>query len=216
MFDNTKNIKQLNASVNSLSGSIPTSLLHLDLIDILAGNAFGCSWGDRYQLPSSDPSFDEYQCGSNLYKVSFYLYLGIAFLGALIVSYLHRQERYTREMELWIDVARGKKWRATRAKIKMTDIHRYAYHLFDLRWSVLKMLAFLLIVCIIYLILSESRLVENPYGWITTAAYITGRGATICLTCIYIVVVFLMTLVLYIDNGDETAVTGEARKSSDV
>ena len=139
----------------------------------------------------------------------------IAFLGALFVGYLHRQVRYTREMQLWIDVARGKKWRETRAKIEMSSIHGYAYHLFDLRWSVLKVLAFPLIVCIIYLILSESRLVENPYGWITTAAYITGRGAIICLTCIYIVVIFLMTLVLYIDNGDEIAVTGEARKSSD-
>eukprot|EP00605_Chrysophyceae_sp_TOSAG23-4_P002176 GSChrysophyteH1.ASY1.ANO1.2406.1 assembled CDS len=118
-------------------------------------------------------------------------------------------------MQFWIDVARGKKWRETRAKIKMSAIHRYAYHLFDLRWSVLKMLAFLLIVCIIYLIFSESRLVENPYGWITTAAYITGGGATICLTCIYVVVVFLMTLVLCIDNGEVTAVTGEARSGSD-
>ena len=182
VFENAKDIKQLDASVNRLSGTIPKSLLYLDRIDILAGNAFGCSWGDRYQLPSSDPSFEKYQCGSNLYDVSFYLYLVIAFLGACVSWYVYRQVRCTGEMQLWIDVAKGKKWRETRAKIRMTAIHRYAYHLFDLRWSVLKMLAFLLIVCIIYLILSQSRLVENPYGWITTAAYITGRGASVCLT----------------------------------
>ncbi len=96
VFESAKDIKQLNASVNRLSGSIPKSLLHLGLIDILAGNEFDCLWGERYQLPSLDPSVNKYQCGSNLYNVSFYLYLVIAFLGASIVWYLYQQVHCTR------------------------------------------------------------------------------------------------------------------------
>ena len=97
----------------------------------------------------------------------------------------------------------GRKWRNTNIGVSLTAVHKYAYHLFDLRWSILKMSVGLLIVLITYLSLWKRRLIEFSYGWISTAAYVTGNSATIALVCVQFVVILGITFVLYEAETEE-------------
>ena len=110
----------------------------------------------------------------------------------------------------------GKKWRVVNIGVSLTAVHKYAYHLFDLQWSMLKMSVALLIALVTYLSLWKSRLIEYSYGWISTAAYITGSSATIALVCVYCVVIFGITFICYEEEYKELSWTknGNTEESS--
>ena len=54
---------KLVASVNRLSGPIPTEVESFAEVDILHGNLFNC--GSKSDLPRTDPEYDHYVCGSD-------------------------------------------------------------------------------------------------------------------------------------------------------
>eukprot|EP01040_Poterioochromonas_malhamensis_P010752 gene10752-11719_t len=59
---------------NRLSGSVPSSLLEAEDINILDGNLFSCNF-DSSALPEHDPSVDNYSCGSDTTNAAIYLWL---------------------------------------------------------------------------------------------------------------------------------------------
>jgi hypothetical protein len=61
-------------NLNRLSGKIPSTLMALNKINILRGNAFTCSDLKR-DLPNNDPDMEKYHCGSNSTNTSFYVYI---------------------------------------------------------------------------------------------------------------------------------------------
>eukprot|EP01040_Poterioochromonas_malhamensis_P007056 gene7056-7618_t len=67
---------------NRLSGSVPSSLLNTENINILNGNLFSCSF-DSSALPTHDPSVENYSCGSDTTNAAIYLWM--AFMGVLCV-----------------------------------------------------------------------------------------------------------------------------------
>ncbi len=206
VFSGISHLNAFNASVNRLSGIIPKSLLGLHNIDILAGNVFECSLSDR-NLPLKDPSKEEYQCGSNLYNRSFYTFLVLLMTCLAVIWYCSVLTQYFRELEFWREVTVGKKWRTVNIGVSLIAIHKCAYHLFDLQWSVLKMGIALLVALITYLSLWKSRLIEYSYGWVSTAAYITESSAAIALVCIYFAVIFGITIIFYEEKAKELLLT---------
>eukprot|EP00605_Chrysophyceae_sp_TOSAG23-4_P001644 GSChrysophyteH1.ASY1.ANO1.1805.1 assembled CDS len=206
VFSSLSSLNVFNASVNSLSGIMPKHLLGLVNIDILTGNVFDCSWSDR-ELPLNDPSYEKYQCGSNLYNRSFYTFLVVLIICVAVIWYYSALPRYFRELQFWREVAMGKKWRTVNIRVSLIAVHKYAYQLFQLQWSLLKMSFGLLIVLITYLSLWKSRLIEFSYGWISTAAYITGSSAAIALVCAYFVVIFCITIICDEDEAKDMLLT---------
>eukprot|EP00605_Chrysophyceae_sp_TOSAG23-4_P002706 GSChrysophyteH1.ASY1.ANO1.2984.1 assembled CDS len=212
-FSHVSHLEHFNATVNSLSGTIPKSLLGLADIDILRGNVFGCHLSGR-DLPSSDPSSDKYQCGSNLYNISLYTFLVFFVICLAVIWHSSILSQYFRELQLWRDVTRGKKWRNVNIGVSLTAVRKYAFHLFDIRWSMLQTSIGLLIALVTYFSLWKSRLIEYRYGWISTAAYVTGSGAAITLGCVYYVIIFIITLICYKDETEELLVTKKGDEKS--
>ena len=70
---------------NRLSGYIPHSLVHLHHIEVLAGNLFACQAGQA-DLPSHDHHSGHYNCGSDDFNTSMYLWVGLLILGLAFAS----------------------------------------------------------------------------------------------------------------------------------
>lgn len=66
----------LSLEVNRLSGYIPSSLRDAVDITMLDGNLFGCR-ADRSDLPSNDPDVKVFECGSNSFNYTIYVWLGL-------------------------------------------------------------------------------------------------------------------------------------------
>eukprot|EP01038_Epipyxis_sp_PR26KG_P009357 gene9357-12607_t len=82
------NESSLFLQVNRLSGIIPTSILLLQQISILDGNIFKCTYTSP-KLPYFDSQTSTYQCGSNSFDLSVYMWLTIFVITAgIMVSIL--------------------------------------------------------------------------------------------------------------------------------
>ena len=80
--------------VNRLSGSIPDSLFSSTNISILSGNLYSCNL-DESDLPIHDERVATYNCGSNVFDVTYYIWMGlvVAVLCAAVL-YRHLSSRY--------------------------------------------------------------------------------------------------------------------------
>jgi Leucine-rich repeat (LRR) protein len=70
--------------VNRLSGTIPNQLLNTSDISVLNGNIFSCSSGA--DLPSDDPDFQTFSCGSNTADDILYTWAAIVLVIVVIVA----------------------------------------------------------------------------------------------------------------------------------
>ena len=197
---NATKLKGLNITVNNISGDIPKSLLSLENVEMLSGNVFTCSADRSKDLPAYDPMFSNYSCGSNLYMTSVIIFACVAVLSIAILLYCSNNPAYYGELQFWSDVADGKKWRNTKIDISINHIRKFTFHLFDISWTVLQMSPILLIVVIIYFAFSKERLLKYSYGWVSTAAYITGSYASITLMIVYTLIVAVLIFIMYRDE----------------
>ena len=60
---------------NRLSGPIPRKFHDMRNIDVLEGSLYDCNY-DRSNLPTYDKDMTIYECGSNVFNVSYYIWLG--------------------------------------------------------------------------------------------------------------------------------------------
>lgn len=94
MEDNLSNnltiYRALSLSNNRLSGPVPSSVKPLRSVSILAGNLFECKY-DKSNLPQNDQDVDTYQCASNAFNVSIYVWLGLLICFSIVhgVYYYH-------------------------------------------------------------------------------------------------------------------------------
>jgi hypothetical protein len=84
-FHEVNQDSSITLSVNHLSGWIPNNLLNANSINILDGNLFTCNYDNRY-LPSNDPNYETYACGSD--EVNLTLYLWISFMGMISILFV--------------------------------------------------------------------------------------------------------------------------------
>lgn len=74
----------LSLRVNRLSGTLPQNIINApSSISVLEGNLFYCKQ-DGGGLPQKDEYMQQYQCGSNLFNLSYYVWLSM--MGALVVA----------------------------------------------------------------------------------------------------------------------------------
>ena len=69
----------LNLDTNRLSGLVPNHVKPLAAVNVLAGNLFQCRY-DKSDLPQHDTDIDNYECASNSFDLSIYLWLGFVLL----------------------------------------------------------------------------------------------------------------------------------------
>jgi Leucine-rich repeat (LRR) protein len=70
---------------NRLSHDIPNALDTMHEVSVLAGNLFDCS-PDRHELPSHDSGRETYSCGSALFDVPYYVYVGLVVAAAVVAA----------------------------------------------------------------------------------------------------------------------------------
>jgi Leucine-rich repeat (LRR) protein len=70
---------------NRLSHDIPNALDTMHEVSVLAGNLFDCS-PDRHELPSHDSGRETYSCGSALFDVPYYIYVGLVVVAAVVAA----------------------------------------------------------------------------------------------------------------------------------
>ena len=170
----------IHVRVNRLSGSVPSSILDWEHIDILRGNVFGCQ-ASRTDLPINDPAFATYQCGSSWLIVMLYVFAAIAFLFLLVFRFIYRAERNLElkgELLLWLRTASGKK--VLDPGVDVQHIIRFSHYMSSLRNLAISIGAMSMIFLTMYCSLSsvKSRTIQNTFAWVSTAAYLKGPTAT--------------------------------------
>jgi Leucine-rich repeat (LRR) protein len=70
---------------NRMSHDIPGALDTMHDVSVLAGNLFDCS-PDRDELPSHDGGREAYSCGSALFDVPYYIYVGLVVVAAVVAA----------------------------------------------------------------------------------------------------------------------------------
>jgi Leucine-rich repeat (LRR) protein len=84
--------------VNRLSGSVPSALLDLDTINLLNGNIFSCEPNGN-DLPTNDPDYNSYSCGSNTVNGLLYFWLFVISLLIIIAVLFYIYRRHSAHNE---------------------------------------------------------------------------------------------------------------------
>eukprot|EP01032_Pedospumella_encystans_P009195 gene9195-10849_t len=90
---------RLTLEVNRLSGKVPNSIKPMTDLSVLAGNLFQCRY-DKTDLPQHDSDIDTYECASNSFNLSIYLWLGLT-ITAIVLLYMYVRTYYTKYSTMW-------------------------------------------------------------------------------------------------------------------
>ena len=87
---------------NRLSGPVPNSVKQLQSnLSVLAGNLFQCRY-DKTDLPQHDSDISTYECASNSFDLSIYLWLGLFVVAVAVIGYFFRRySAVTKEFHTW-------------------------------------------------------------------------------------------------------------------
>ncbi len=200
---------------NRLSGSVPSSLLNTENINILDGNLFSCSF-DSSALPTHDPSVENYSCGSDTTNAAIYLWLG--FMGVLSVLiglgvWIIRNKNHNIENEhdpsflsflltryktfhnYCVDVSKvGGVLRKCQRNIGLLRIYNEKMRQTAFLISGFSMLVFLPLLSILSLFYS---VYSERYSWVLSGLFLEGEGSAVALFMGYLIFV---TFFLYVLN----------------
>jgi len=206
VFEHSNGNQNLTATVNYLSGPIPQQIAADRSINILEGNVFQC--GGDSKLPEHDPTAPSYVCASDSYEIGIYAYITALFVLAVVAWVINTDSKVKEEFRLWLRSARAEVEPRVEGDhgTKIRPIYQFNLHLRNLRWISLKIALMFLGVLIMYLSLPDSRLLQHSYLWSTTAAYMTGDTATICLLIIGFI---LNCAIVHIMRNEHKNVEGE-------
>jgi Leucine-rich repeat (LRR) protein len=73
----------LRLHINRLSGPIPSNFYNMSTINVLYGNLFSCRFNK--ELPPGDPNAHNYDCGSNNFNLSLFIWIGAMGLICLVI-----------------------------------------------------------------------------------------------------------------------------------
>jgi hypothetical protein len=90
--------------VNRLSGAIPSSLQSAQDISVLDGNLFACNV-DRSDLPQGDIDRADYECGSNSFNASMYLWTALVGSAIAVILVAWWWSLWS-SSELWVNFRR--------------------------------------------------------------------------------------------------------------
>jgi hypothetical protein len=82
-------------NINRLSGVIPSSLTAMENITLLDGNIFSCGYyyNDANELPTHDPDYDKYKCGSNEFNSIIIVWIALLSFIVLVFFFVRYRDR---------------------------------------------------------------------------------------------------------------------------
>lgn len=187
-FDQANTTLKLN--LNRLSGSIPSSLLHVQDIQILTGNMFSCNQ-QRSDLPSQDHDSTSYGCGSDAVNTSMMVYgSGLA----LIITMMWLYMRWIRRMSfLSLLYSITLHYSSPEEVQSYPNILKFNTFLHNLRVWMLFMTLFMTMLLFIYLALSAYYSTYTyAYAWQISVAYLSGIAPALILFFCYVILFALM------------------------
>jgi Leucine-rich repeat (LRR) protein len=173
---------------NRLSHDLPSALDSMHDVSVLAGNLFDCS-PDRDELPSHDAGREAYSCGSALFDVPYYVYVGLlvaACVAAAIALWRQVPSSTTTASTLqqkvteWLDVEH---WYERNGGEGGDRLQHYKYVV-----SVQKQICQLALYSALYMVLVFLPMYaalshfygthSYAYAWSVSAAYLSGPTAS--------------------------------------
>jgi Leucine-rich repeat (LRR) protein len=161
----------LDLTVNRFSGDVPSSFRYAPNINVLDGNLFACETDSK---PMSDPSSDEYVCGSDDFDDALYFAASvIAVLVLLVVTSFRGFRRMYEEIRL----SRTALMSLENSSI---ELNQYTLRLEQLSWTTCIVLFICIILLAAYIIMKVGTGAGiwsthvRQYGWTTTSAYLHG------------------------------------------
>ena len=187
---------KLALSSNRLSGPLPSSIMPLLNISVLAGNLFECGY-DMAGLPQHDKSIETYECSSNSFNLAIFFWLGFALIILLLILLVYRGQH------------RGSQFRFPLLQLsddltaRLSDMHAVleGYHvIYKSAWICTSMILGALMPC--YIILSFFYSTHtNKYAFIISAIYTSGIvpfALSIALFLIVLAVLYFATLLRHL------------------
>jgi len=90
----TMNESSLSLTNNRLSGLIPSTIKRYGSVSMLLGNSFNCRI-DKQDLPQKDSDAGIYDCGSNTFNVSYFVWLGMVAAVIIVAVVVYKwQSKY--------------------------------------------------------------------------------------------------------------------------
>lgn len=188
--------------VNRLSGRIPQSLQTASSVDILSGNLFSCNL-QRSNLPSSDPDYATYQCGSN--SLNYSLFLFVAIIGTVFVLWsvtrMYQNNEHIITLGLMLDG-----WYSLFTSVENEDTISKRNSGFIALGTALKnvrlcgicVLTLVLLLLPIYVALSHYySMYSISYAWEVSAIYLSGINASVILLCFWCLFGLLVAIILF-------------------
>ena len=165
------------SKINRLSGIVPSSVLHADRVNVLEGNLFQCDFDSR-RLPTSDPNWASFRCGSDAFQLSVYMWM-VALL-ALVAFFLRGRKTY------------------------LPGALSYMFFKYDSKFSEvacsLRGLCILISVFILLFLMPSYSVLSSYYGthvdayaWVVSVAYLSGKtSAIVVLLCVSALIVCVL------------------------
>jgi hypothetical protein len=237
LANSSQDTTTLNLYVNHLSGSIPSGLKTMENLNILQGNLFACasSLSAKNDLPSSDPSANTYDCGSNLANESLYAYcilfsVIIVWILVTFILFKYSESRVLKRFP-WIERTKQRILRKSKLFREWSDtlsmemirspalsltIHRFRTILSYVRWITLfTVIVFLPVFGVLSFFASTYT---YKYAWTISSAFLSGTNAGIVLSVFFILYLFFVYYLLddfFSDKNieDENGKEGTKEKS---
>jgi Leucine-rich repeat (LRR) protein len=189
---------------NRLSGQIPVVLRDLYNISVLQGNIFECSI-DQSQLPRHDPGAATYQCGSNAFDISYYIWLSVSvfvFGGTFLALWCRNRiseswglETIARYYDKWMHHIEYSPQRDSVASESGRDAnpllaYKYVIHVCEEvgQMSLYCTIFVLVVLMPVYVGVSHYYGThEYEYAWTVSAAFLSGAVALSLLLVFYII-----------------------------
>ena len=191
---------------NRLSGILPTSIDKIMNISVLDGNLFVCDL-EQTDLPQYDSGKDTYQCGSNSFNISYYIWLSVlgVIIGILILVFIFRK-RLMENFNLDRILFYYDKWMHHVEFLSHRDkdqniLRNYKYLIYVCQGvcKVSGLCTLFVLVCLLPIYVSSSSYYGThiyEYAWSASAAFLSGV-VPFCLLLVSFVILLGIAFVLF-------------------
>lgn len=211
-------------SVNRLSGLIPSNIKSYTDVDMLSGNLFDCDSSN--DLPSKDPEYDHYVCGSDDFDSALMIWGGLfgAFLTvSCVYYYLYHSSvaiQKDNEVSLLNSITNAWDMLKTNARIvnhwsmaaecvdrKMNpELQAFLRTMRDLRVIVIVLTCAIVTAFFTFYFLAKTRFDmgthTDQYRWLFTAAYLYSKvAAIVMLVLLFVALVYLVYSIHELDSA---------------
>eukprot|EP01032_Pedospumella_encystans_P008932 gene8932-10550_t len=197
---------KLALNTNRLSGMVPNTVKELQSnLSVLAGNLFQCRY-DKTDLPQHDSDIDTYECASNSFDLSIYLWVGAVIVSTFLLFVYFR---FYRDDEFCVvpNISFSELWSVQLPNMLLV---------FEANSYILKAVTYTTLFCLVvllpyYAILSRySGTHTYQYAYVLSAIYTSG---VIPFTVTFLLLAILMYMIWWLlvnATDDKSATSGPA------